>query len=141
MKKILTKLTLLLLGILFFSFLSYGQDFSYTPKNPAFGGSYFNYNWMLSSAQAQNSHTDPNAVSRDNSRDPLEDFQNSLNRQLLSQISRRVLGDQFGEDGLEEGTFTVGDFTIDISESLNGILITIIDLTTGNQSVIEVPNL
>ena len=122
---------------------SSGQDFTYTPINPAFGGNTFNYNWLLSSAQAQNGTTDPNLEDRSSvfDIDPLEDFKNSLNRQILSQLSRQVLGDQFGVEGLQVGTFTVGDFTIDVTPSNGGVVITIIDLNTGGTSVIEVPNL
>ena len=144
MKKLFTTGTTLLIGFLLLccSLPMQAQDFSYTPKNPAFGGNTFNYNWLLNGAQAQNGFEDPDAVTRDRrTRDPLEDFKNSLNRQILSQISRRVIGEQFGTGGdIQEGTFTVGDFTIDVSQSINGLLITIIDLTSGNQSVIEVPN-
>ena len=37
---------------------SYGQQLVYTPINPAFGGSEFNYAWMLSSAESQNKFKD-----------------------------------------------------------------------------------
>ena len=47
--------------LLFFAVsLSFGQQLTYTPKNPNFGGNTFNYSWLLSSAEAQNSFTDPN---------------------------------------------------------------------------------
>ena len=117
------------------------QDFVYTPKNPAFGGSSFNYNWLMSSAQAQNGYTNPeaDAAGRGGRRDPLEDFKNSLNRQILNQISRNIIPSDFSQGGLKEGTFTVGDYTIDVTNSLNGVIITIIDLATGNRTVIEVP--
>jgi len=120
------------------------QDFSYEPINPSFGGNTFNYNWLLSSAQAQNGTTDPDAASSSSrfQRDPIEDFESSLNRQILNQLSRNLLSDQFGTDGtLDAGTFTVGNFTIDIVPGLEATRITIIDLTTGGQSIIEVPNL
>ena len=80
------------LFFLFFAFAfasSYSQQLTYKAKNPNFGGETFNYQWLLSSANAQNSFTDPN----DNN-DPfrgqseLDQFASNLNRQLLSQISR-----------------------------------------------------
>ena len=37
----------------------YSQDLVYKPKNPAFGGDTFNYQWMLSSAESQNFYKDP----------------------------------------------------------------------------------
>ncbi len=39
------------------------QGLTYRPNNPAFGGNTFNYQWMLSSAQAQDTHKDPTAKS------------------------------------------------------------------------------
>ena len=53
-KKILTGLFLLLVV-----FQVKAQDFVYTPKNPAFGGNTFNYQWLLSSAQAQDTYKSP----------------------------------------------------------------------------------
>ena len=67
----------------------YGQDFTYTPLNPAFGGNYLNYSWLLNSANAQNTLTDPNQGS--NGRNSLDRFTESLNNQLLNQLSRNLL--------------------------------------------------
>ena len=36
-------------------YVSVGQQLTYEPINPAFGGDTFNYQWLLSSANAQNS--------------------------------------------------------------------------------------
>lgn len=117
------------------------QDFVYKAKNPAFGGDTFNYNWLLSSATAQNStQAEETDEIGSNQNSTLDDFQNSLNRQILSQLSRQLVSDNLGNQGLQPGTFTAGNFTIDVVETLNGVVITIIDLTTGGQSVIEVPN-
>lgn len=110
------------------------QDFVYRPKNPAFGGDTFNYQWMLSSAQAQNSLEED-----DGGRDPLEDFQTSLNRQILSQLSRQLVNAQFGEDGLTEGTFVVEDFQVQVTPTTDGISIVILDFATGNQTSIVIP--
>lgn len=137
------RLLCILVVCLLYSTAATAQDFVYTPVNPAFGGNTFNYNWLLSSATAQNGTTDPDAADRTSifDRDPLEEFRNSLNRQILSQLSRNVLGDQFTDGQIAVGTFTVGDFTIDVVPSGDGVVITIIDLSTGGQSTIEVPNI
>lgn len=137
------RLLCILVVCLLYSTAATAQDFVYTPVNPAFGGNTFNYNWLLSSATAQNGTTDPDAADRTSifDRDPLEEFRNSLNRQILNQLSRNVLGDQFTDGQIAVGTFTVGDFTIDVVPSGDGVVITIIDLSTGGQSTIEVPNI
>lgn len=122
------------------------QDLTYEPKNPAFGGNYLNYSWLLNSANVQNGLTDPaleqNANTRsgfNNNRSSLDNFTETLNRQLLSQISRQLVTSQFGEFGLEEGTYNLGDFEISVVPGLDGLNVTIIDFANGGQTQITVP--
>ena len=116
---------------------SFGQQLIYKPVNPNFGGNTFNYSWLLSSAEAQNSFTDPDEVDEDES--SLSDFSDNLNRQLLGQISRTLLNASLG-DGLQEGSFVFGDLAIEIVESAEGLVINILDINTGEQTQIIVPN-
>jgi len=119
---------------------SQAQDFTYQPQNPAFGGSYLNYSWMLSSAQAQNGFTDESSLLDSHfDRDPLEDFEQSLNRQILSRISRELISDQFGEEGLSEGQYEIGNYQIDVAPGGEGIQIIILDTTTGSETTVSVP--
>ena len=53
--------TYVTLLVCFFVGFSLAQDLTYKPKNPAFGGDTFNYQWMMSSAEAQNLLKDPDA--------------------------------------------------------------------------------
>ena len=115
----------------------FGQQMVYKPINPAFGGDTFNYQWLMSSAEAQNGFTDPNLS--DDSQTELEQFQENLNRQLLSSLSRSVFDSQLGDE-LQEGTFTVGDLALEIFETGEGLVINILDTTTGEQTQIVVPN-
>lgn len=117
------------------------QDFIYFPKNPAFGGNPYNYSWLMSSAQAQNdikeaTTTNPYSAY---STDPLKDFANSLNRQILSQLSRQIVAKQFGEDALSTGTYVLGDYQIEVGDQSDGLNITIIDNKTGSQTTVSVP--
>lgn len=134
MKKILFTFLLASIGS-----IAMAQDFKYQAVNPAFGGDTFNYNWLLSQAQAQNDYSeDPNADPFN--RDPLADFQNDLNRQILSQLSRSLVGDLFGEDGsLNEGTYEIGDYQIEIINGLDGVNIGIYDTSTGGTTTVTVP--
>lgn len=128
-----------LLMVLFGCFLlptMNAQDFVYTPKNPAFGGDTFNYNWLLSSAQTQNLLE---AEETTNGRSTLESFTESLNRQLLNNISRQLITTEFGEEGLTDGTYTLGNFTLDVVSTLEGLSITILDITQGEQTQIIIP--
>jgi len=45
-----TLFTILMIVSFFVAGKTYGQQFVYTPINPAFGGNPYNYSWMLSSA-------------------------------------------------------------------------------------------
>ena len=114
------------------------QEFVYQPTNPAFGGSPLNYSWMLSSANAQKRFED-DTVDRFR-RDPLADFESSLQRQILSQLSRELVRERFGDiDLTQEGTFDLGDFVIEVIPGLEGINIRIFNRLTGEESVVTVP--
>lgn len=124
------------------------QALTYRPNNPAFGGNTFNYQWLLSSAQAQDTHKDPTAkstsptggLSGSSSGSSLQNFSDNLQRQLLSRLSQNILNKQFGEDGLQEGTFTFGDMQVVISNAADGVVIRITD-GKGGESAITVPYL
>ncbi len=117
----------------------FSQDMVYQPKNPAFGGDTFNYNWLLSSAQAQDLNVDTRPSRSSSQASTSEDFANSLNRLLLNQISRELITTQFGEDGLQDGVYTFGNFQLDVATTLEGLTITIFDQTQGEQTQIVIP--
>lgn len=134
MKKLILLTTLLFAGIS----LCAAQDFVYKPKNPAFGGDTFNYNWLLSSAQAQNLIENPDLVDRNQS-SGVDDFAENLNRQLLNQLSRELITTQFGEDGLEDGNYVFGNFQVDVSTTIEGLVISILDTALGEQTQVVIP--
>ncbi|MDX1327262.1 MAG: curli assembly protein CsgF [Arenibacter sp.] len=123
---------------LLFSGLAFGQQLVYTPKNPNFGGNTFNYQWLLSSANAQNSFKDDQSRSH-TTKSELERFQESLNRQILGQLSRTAFSSEFKE-GLKEGTFNMGSLVVEIYETGEGLVMNILDVNTGEQTQIIVPN-
>lgn len=117
----------------------FSQQLVYKPVNPAFGGDTFNYNWLLSSAESQNGFTDPNEQ-QTGEESTLEGFTDNLNRQLLNSISRELFNQQFDNQGLTPGTFTFGSLEVEIVEGITGLIINILDTTTGEQTQIIVPN-
>jgi curli production assembly/transport component CsgF len=139
--KVILKISIILVLSFFYSGAA-AQDFVYRPVNPAFGGDTFNYNWLLNSASAQNGTTDPSQEDRTTSSrttDPLTSFTESLNRQLLNQLSRSILTSQFGSAGLEEGSYSIGNFEINVIDIGEGLSITIFDASTGSETQIIVP--
>ena len=119
-----------------------GQALVYHPVNPSFGGNTFNYSWMLSSAQAQDRMKDPTAakttITAANDPNSLTSFSQSLQNQLLSQLSRSLFTKQFGEQGLQEGTFQFGDLQVVIVNGSTGVNIQITD-GKGGQTTVTVP--
>ena len=130
---------LLIILICLTGYFCVGQQLSYKAINPAFGGETFNYTWLLNSANSQNSFTDPDAESDNNDESELSQFTESLNRQLLSQLSRSLFNTQLGDE-LQEGNFTFGSLALEIYDSDEGLVINILDTTTGEQTQIIVPN-
>jgi len=129
---------LLLIILLAFSGQIFSQQLVYKPRNPNFGGDTFNYQWLLSSAESQNKFEDPNAEEREEESD-LERFTDNLNSQLLNLVSRSLFADQFGDGGLTPGTYTFGSLSIEIFPSSDGLVITILDTETGEQTQVIIP--
>ncbi len=123
-------------------FLSLGlnaQDFVYRPTNPAFGGNYLNYQWLLSSAQVQSEFKEETPARDPFTRDPLADFQASLSRQILNQLSRNLMTTQFGDGPLTEGSYIFGNYEIDVTPGVEGLVVYILDTNTGNETTITIP--
>lgn len=114
------------------------QALVYKPVNPAFGGDTFNYQWLLSSAEAQNKQKDKTAITP--TQTDLERFKANLNSQLLSQISSQLYKQQFGTDGIKPGSYTFGSYSVDVYPSTGGLTLNILDTNTGEQTQIIIPN-
>lgn len=122
------------------------SELIYYPTNPSFGGAPAYGSYYLNSAQAQDTLEDPDVYDPLSAlnRDPLENFEESLNRQILSQIARRIVGEAFGDttDGLGEGgEFISGDFSIviDTTSSSRFIVVEITNTLTSEVTTIEIP--
>ncbi len=115
------------------------QQLVYQPLNPAFGGLSLNYSWLLSSAQTQNDY-EADQSSRF-FRDPLQDFQQNLQRQILSQLSRELISNRFGAlDLTKPGTFELGDFNVEVVPGVDGVVVRVFNLNTGEETVVTIPS-
>ena len=121
------------------------QDFVYSAKNPAFGGNYMNYQWMLSSANAQNTLKEESSRPsyRGYTRDPMANFQQDLERRFFSELQSQVISSYFGEDTdqqqLEEGSYEFGNYRVDVSPGREGLNIRIEDFEQGSETTITLP--
>lgn len=134
--KTLTIILIFVAGI----FYGKSQQLVYKPINPAFGGDTFNYQWLLSSANAQNQFDEKNDYSNLLDRvNSLDSFTQSLNRQVLSELSRKLFEDQFGEGSIKPGNYLFGSLYLQVTATNQGLLINILDTSTGDQSEIVIP--
>ncbi|EIA09040.1 curli production assembly/transport component CsgF [Flavobacterium frigoris] len=115
------------------------QDLVYKPKNPAFGGDTFNYQWLASSAESQNSFKDKIDTSQ-KPQTELERFTANLNSQLLNQVSSSLFTQQFGNRGITIGSYTFGSLSIEVYPSSGGLTVDILDTKTGEQTQVIIPN-
>lgn len=134
----------------FFIGFSSAQNLVYKPKNPAFGGDTFNYQWMLSSAEAQNLLKDPDGDADFEQKSELERFRDNLNSQLLSYLSRELFDNQFGSgtsgtgtstggSGTQNGVYTFGSLSVELYESNLGLVVNILDILTGEETQVIIP--
>lgn len=117
----------------------FAQQFVYKPLNPAFGGDTFNYQWMLSSASTQNQFDNNLRTGLGRNSNSLDSFTDNLNRQILNELSRKLFGDKFGDGDLQPGTYVFGSMYLEITQTSQGLLISILNTDTGEQSEILIP--
>jgi len=111
----------------------------YVPVNPSFGGSPLNGSVLLSSAQAQNRFKEDSSGAQ-GQQSALEQFNDSLQRAILSRVASAVSSNVVGNNGqLVPGTVETTDFRILISDLGGGKLqITTTDKATGQTTMFEV---
>jgi curli production assembly/transport component CsgF len=112
----------------------------YVPINPTFGGNPLLGTTLLATAEATNRHKDPASTSALLGKTPLEQFNDMLQRSVLSQLSSAAIGGVMGSGGkLKPGTVETGDFRVDIVDAGGGMLvITTTDKTTGATTSFQV---
>ena len=101
----------------------------YTPINPTFGGSALNGSYLLNKANAQNDNT-----AKKTEKDFVTRFKESLERSVLSEVTRGVASGH-----IKEGNYDTGDFRIEVTPVGGGLMLTVTNAITGEVTVIEMP--
>jgi curli production assembly/transport component CsgF len=99
-------------------------DLVYLPVNPSFGGYPANGPGLLATASATNKHT-AGALGGKSPFDqtPLEQFNQTLERTVLSQLASAATSKLMGQDGkLVPGTFSTANFIITVTDLGGGVL-------------------
>ena len=94
----------------------------------------------MSSADAQNSFEDPDGDDAFDQKTQLESFKENLNAQILSQLSRKLFEDEFGDGPIEAGRYNFGGLAVDVYPSNGGLIVDILDTETGEQTQVIIPN-
>ncbi len=114
------------------------QEFRFQFQNPGFGGHPSNYYYFMQSAEAQKPDFRTEEEDRFR-RSPLDDFQRTMQRQVLSQLSRDLTRGDGQIDFTKDGVYDLGDFLITVSSELDIISIEIQDMLSGERTHVEVP--
>lgn len=133
--KTLYSLMLLVAGFCF----AEAQQLVYKPVNPNFGGDSYNYSWLLSSANAQNQFDNKSSNYDYSAGSSMSSFTQSLNRQVLSQLSSSLFQSSFGTNGVQAGNYVFGSLYVQVTDTSNGTMISILDTSTGEQSEVVIP--
>jgi len=114
----------------------------YVPVNPLFGGHPLNGQNLLGLAQVTNKHQEPQPERLDQfgKSSPLQQFAETLERSILSQLSSAAVSRVMGPNGaLQPGTVETGNFLITIVDAGGGMLtITTTDKATGASTSFQV---
>jgi len=116
-------------------------DIIYQPVNPAFGGYPTNGQHLLATATATNKHVGKDGLGRSMlDQSPLAQFNQTLERTVLSQLAAAATSKLTGTDGkLVPGTFSTQNFTISVVDLGGGMLrITTTDKASGAATSFEV---
>jgi len=124
-----------------------GGEIVYRPVNPNFGGSPLNGQHLLSNATLQDDHEDPRAQSSLAQRSAAslragDGFQDRVDRLVLNQLSRQILGNLTDPDTglLVPGTIDTGISTIEITDLGAELEVVITNNASGEATRILVPN-
>lgn len=120
----------------------HASELVYVPFNPSFGGNPLNGTVLLNSAQATKRHEEDRTASGSTllSKSPLQSFNESLERAILSRLASAATSEIFNDQGaLQPGTVETANFTIVISDLGNGaLMITTTDRVTGASTSFQV---
>ncbi len=113
---------------------TFSSSMVYSPVNPSFGGSPLNGNMLLNSAQAQNTTKNPDLGEEEET--ALDDFNNRLQRSLLTRLTSSIASNFVDENGsLIPGQTITEDFIIDVVDEGDGrIRVTTTDRNTGDST-------
>lgn len=130
------KVLFITFACLFIVGTTFASELVHAPVNPSFvGGNTFNGSYLLNSAAMQNKNKE-----RVKEQTPLEQFQESLQRNLLYSVTSKLTQDMYGEGGFKPGHYSYAGMDVDVVGGTDGVTITIVDTVNGGTTTVTVPN-
>ncbi len=119
---------------------AHATDLVYQPNNPSFGGNPGNASGLMASAASTNKHTATSPTSSLLNQTPLDQFNQTLERTVVGQLSSAASSRLIGADGkLTPGTLSTANFTINIIDLGGGALkVTTTDKVSGAATTFSV---
>jgi curli production assembly/transport component CsgF len=115
------KLFAIFVTCLFVASTSLATELIHTPINPSFvGGNAFNGSYLLNSAAMQNKHKE-----KVTQQTALEQFEESLQRNLLYAVTSKLTQEMYGEGGFKPGHYSYAGMDVDVVGGTDGVTITI----------------
>ena len=142
MKKFLVCIFCLFVGVLFLmpGRPAIATELIYTSVNPSFGGNPLNGAFLLNQATLQNKFKEEKAVREPISpKSPLERFTQQLEYSVFNRMANRIVDTAFGEDTLQPGEYTFGNYKVSVTTNAGGITTVITEISTGNTTTIQIP--
>ncbi|MGB9808038.1 MAG: curli production assembly/transport component CsgF [Thermosulfidibacteraceae bacterium] len=107
-------------------------------KDPSFGGSPLYGSYLLQQAQIQDKFKE-SLTKKSTQKSLVQQFQESLARQIMYQIAYKIVKQAFGETELAAGTYQIGTYLIQVTPLSDRLTVHITDTASGSETVIEVP--
>lgn len=115
--------------------LSWAGNMTFQFRNPNFGGNPNNGSFLLNSAQAQNSYTDPNSDDFGfETPSALDNFTQAIQAQVLGGLLTNI-------NTGKPGRMVTSDFIVDIANADGQMELNVTDRKTGKTSTIQVAGL
>ena len=117
-----------------------GANLVYTPVNPTFGGNPLNASGLQNNANAQNNFTAP----QPDQPTAMQKFNTAVQNAILSRLEAGTIKGLFDANGnlLQNGSVSLGNFTVSISPTENGQLQVVTkDMTTGQTTTMNISTL
>ena len=124
----LTSIIGMTLAVSLLSSAAEAGDISYSPVNPAFGGSPLNSTFLMSTADAQNKPKKKEQKRVEAlSTDPMLQFTSTLQSRLLSAVSDKISDAIYGDKPANSGTFIVNNTTVSFNRVGGNVVLSLSD--------------